>query len=132
VEAVSREARRLRPGIRVSAAVFRNYPNCRDTVGQDWVLWVERGYLDFVCPMDYLADDEELANTVRRQLDFVAGRVPLYPGIGASAPGLPPEQVIWQIQRARDVGAPGFVIFNYDLAVAEQHLPALRLGITRP
>lgn len=132
VEAVSREARRLRPGIRISAAVFRDYPNCRDTVGQDWVLWVERGYLDFVCPMDYMADDEELANTVRRQLDFVAGRVPLYPGIGASAPGLLPEQVIWQIQRVRDVGAPGFVIFNYDLTVAEQHLPALRLGITRP
>ena len=43
VEAVSREARQIRPGIEISAAVFPDYPSCRDSVGQDWVSWVQAG-----------------------------------------------------------------------------------------
>ena len=34
----------------LSAAVFRNWSTDRDSVGQDWKLWCERGYLDFLCP----------------------------------------------------------------------------------
>jgi len=130
VAAVSEAARKLKPNIKVSAAVFRDYPRCRDTVGQDWLLWIERGYLDFVCPMNYTADIALFKETVERQLKLVSGRVPLYPGIGASAPGLSPVEVIQQMQIARGMGAKGFIIFNYDVAVAENVLPALSLGAT--
>jgi len=37
VEAVHREARKIRPEIQISAAVFNSYPACRNSVGQDWV-----------------------------------------------------------------------------------------------
>ena len=60
----------------------------------------------------------------------MANRVPLYPGIGASAPGLAPEETAMQIHRARELGARGFIVFNYDRAVADEHLPALRTGVT--
>lgn len=130
VAAVSEAARKLKPNIKISAAVFRDYPRCRETVGQDWLLWIERGYLDFVCPMNYTADIALFRETVERQLKFVAGKVPLYPGIGASSPGLSPVEVIQQIQIAREAGAKGFIIFNYDVAVAENVLPALSLGTT--
>jgi uncharacterized lipoprotein YddW (UPF0748 family) len=130
VRAVSSEARAIRPGIQISAAVFRDYPNCRRTVGQDWVEWVKRGYLDFVCPMNYTDDEEQFATWVSSQQEYVGNRVPLYPGIGASAPGLLPEQTAMQIHRARELGARGFIVFNYDRAVADDHLPALRLGAT--
>jgi hypothetical protein len=32
----------------------RNWPSDRDGVGQDWKLWCDNGWLDFVCPMDYI------------------------------------------------------------------------------
>ena len=88
VRAVSREAKRLRPGLKISAAVFGSYPGCRESVAQDWPAWVKAGYLDFVCPMDYTADDAELASLVRSQMKLIGGRVPLYVGIGATATGI--------------------------------------------
>ena len=131
VKTVSQEARRLRTGVQISAAVFRDYPNCRETVGQDWVNWVHEGYLDFVCPMDYTSDLRQFRQWVAWQKEMVAEQIPLYPGIGASAPGLLPDQVVRQVHEARQVGVPGFIIFNYDLTVAEEHLSALRLGATK-
>ena len=56
VEAVSRGARAIRPGVKVSAAVFWNLPTDRDRIGQDWGMWLEKGWLDFVCPMTYTPD----------------------------------------------------------------------------
>jgi uncharacterized lipoprotein YddW (UPF0748 family) len=130
VASVSESARKLKPNIKVSAAVFRDYPRCRDSVGQDWVLWVEKGYLDFVCPMNYTNDNELFRQLVTNQLKFVGDKAPLYPGIGASAPGLSPVEVIQQIQSLREIGAKGFIIFNYDIGVANRILPALSLGVT--
>jgi uncharacterized lipoprotein YddW (UPF0748 family) len=53
VKGVSQQARAVKPGIKISAAVFPNWDRDRDSIGQDWTLWCEKGYLDFVCPMDY-------------------------------------------------------------------------------
>ncbi|GIX07290.1 MAG: hypothetical protein KatS3mg115_1693 [Candidatus Poribacteria bacterium] len=132
VRAVSQEARKIRPGIKISAAVFRDYPNCRETVGQDWVAWAQAGYLDFVCPMNYLADNSVFRRTVRMQLEHLGGAVPLISGIGASAPGLAPEVTTTQAWIARQLGAAGFILFNYDRSLVQEHLPAFSLGLTRP
>lgn len=131
VQAVALEARRIRPGIEISAAVFPNWPACRDEIGQDWAAWVRDGYLDFVCPMDYTASNREFRTRVQVQREAVAKRIPLYPGIGASAPGLDPVQVIEQILIAREEGVPGFIIFEYNSTTAAEHLPTLRQGISR-
>lgn len=128
VRAVSEEARRIKPGIKISAAVFGDYPSCKETVGQDWKEWIDKGYLDFVCPMDYTSDNAYFERLVRNQVEIVGKRIPIYPGIGASAPGLPPEQVIFQAQMALDLGADGFVIFNYDRNTFQEHLEAFGKG----
>jgi len=132
VQAVAEEARRIRPDVKVSAAVFPNWPACRDIIGQDWAAWVQAGWLDFVCPMDYTASNREFRTRVQVQREAVAGRIPLYPGIGASAPGLDPVQVIEQALIAREEGVPGFIIFEYNAATAKDHLPRLGQGLTRP
>jgi len=131
VKAVSEEAHRIKPWIKVSAAVFGDWPQCREEVGQDWGYWVQQGYLDFVCPMDYSASDAEFRTRVQVQRDAVGGRIPLYPGVGASAPGLPLGQVIDQIQIARAEGADGFIIFEYQAHVAADYIPGLGKGVTR-
>jgi uncharacterized lipoprotein YddW (UPF0748 family) len=130
VREVATEARRIRPGVLVSAAVFSNWEAHRDTVGQDWKLWVEEGLLDFVCPMDYTTNPDSLSRLVKRQVGWVDGRVPLYPGIGAwrldSAAAL-----LDQIERARRLGADGFVCFHYnDLVFANERMPALHGSLT--
>ena len=131
VRAVAEQARALKPRLKISAAVFRNWPVDRDGVGQDWKLWCERGWLDFVCPMDYTRSHRQFENMVARQVEW-AGRVPCYPGIGESASSsrLGPEGVIEQIQITRRYRTGGFVIFNYGVAEEAELVPLLGLGIT--
>ncbi len=129
VKAVSEKAREINPDIKISAAVFSNYPGCIESIGQDWDFWIKSGYLDFVCPMNYTANKYHFSNIVSNQIKIVNNQIPLYPGIGASAPGLTPDQVAIQALIARNLGANGFIIFNYDLTVANDVLPALFKGI---
>lgn len=131
VKSVSERARKIKPGIRISAAVFRNWPKDRDSVGQDWKVWCDRGYLDFVCPMDYTPSDAAFRGMVQHQIGW-AGKVPCYPGIGTSTwPTPDPVRTISQIEVARDLGCRGFTIFNYSVPEANDLVPLLGAGITR-
>lgn len=124
VEATAREVRAIKPHCKISAAVFGSYPGCRESVGQDWVYWIEQGWLDFVCPMDYMTSDASFATIVARQMEQVAGRIPFYPGIGAWRLGTA-DRVAGQVQIARNVGADGFILFNYSLDLAQSVAPGL-------
>ena len=129
VRSTSEEVRKIKPWVKISAAVFSNYPGTKRSIGQDWLLWVKEGYLDFVCPMDYTSSDPGFRRTVARQVAQVAGRVPLCPGIGASAPGQPADQTVHQIAIAREAGADGFTIFQLSRTTAEDHVPAAGRGV---
>jgi uncharacterized lipoprotein YddW (UPF0748 family) len=131
VKAVSQQARAIKPRIKLSAAVFSNWTTDRDSVGQDWKLWCEKGYLDFVCPMDYTPSKGRFENMVARQVLW-AGRTSCYPGIGvsASASHFGVDRVIEQINLTRRQGTRGFVIFNYGVTESKDLLPMLGLGIT--
>jgi len=130
VEAVHREAKKIKPQIKISAAVFGAYPACRESVGQDWVAWIKAGYLDFVCPMDYTESDLAFDVLVSSQLKLIGGRVPIYPGIGATASrsALSVDRVVGQIHHARALGANGFTIFNLDRGTIEGLVPGIGLG----
>jgi hypothetical protein len=116
----------------LSAAVFSGYPECRESVGQDWVSWVEQGLLDMIMPMDYTDSPGQFAAALEEQLTLVEGRVPVYPGIGVSSPGLPVDQVIVQVLETRDQATGGFTIFALDMSTATDILPWLGRGLTYP
>jgi uncharacterized lipoprotein YddW (UPF0748 family) len=132
VKAVSEQARAIKPKIKISAAVFRNWDTDRDAVGQDWKVWCDKGYLDFVCPMDYTHFNTQFENMVAEQVQW-AGRVPCYPGLGVSvAPErFGPDRVIEQIGITRRYQTHGFVIFNYSVRESRDLLPMLGMGVTR-
>ncbi len=132
VEAVQREAKQIRPAVQISAAVFRNWPVDRDGVGQDWKVWCDAGYLDFVCPMDYFDQNTAFESMVSRQKVW-AGTVPCYPGIGMSVWQDSHDifKLIDQINRTRSHRTRGFTIFNYDIRAARQVVPLLGEGLTR-
>jgi len=132
VAEVAERARKIKPGVKISAAVFRNWPTDRDAVGQDWKLWCDRGYLDFVCPMDYTPSSRQFDAFVTQQLPW-AGKVPCYPGIGLS---IWPDKtdickLIEQIKITRRHRTGGFTIFNYGPAEARHIVPQCGKGITR-
>jgi len=130
VERISREAKKIRPEIKISAAVFGSYPDCRRSIAQDWPEWIKEGHLDFICPMDYTTDDAVFTSLVRNQTKLVDGRVPLYVGIGATATGIAmtSDRVKGQIHLARSLGANGFTIFNFSPKTASTLIPHLGLN----
>jgi uncharacterized lipoprotein YddW (UPF0748 family) len=131
VAAVSQQVRKIRPDIKISAAVFRNWPVDRNSVGQDWKLWCDLGYLDFVCPMDYTDSGSQFKRMVEQQLTW-SGKVPCYPGIGLSVWSDPSDicKLIEQINVTRKLGTGGFTIFNYSPNEANKILPLLGKGLT--
>ena len=127
---VSRDAHKLKPNIKISAAVFGDWPSSRVSIGQDTKLWIEQGYLDFVCPMNYIPNNDEFRSTIRAQVPATDGRIPLYCGIGSwlLKDG---AQLIDQVNIARQEGADGFICFHYDTPdFTDKMAPALRAGIT--
>ncbi len=132
VKAVSEAARQAKPGIKLSAAVFRDWPNCRDSVGQDWASWVKNGYLDFVCPMNYTDAPRQFDTWVTTQLQATGHAIPFCPGVGVTLDNwtLPADQTLQQIAIARRQGADGFILFNYSPYVVTDILPALHAGAT--
>lgn len=129
VREVSEEAHRLRPGVRVSAAVFGGWDGSRESIAQDTVEWVNRGWLDFVCPMNYTASDTYLASLLQQQFAAVGGRIPLYCGIGSwEHPSV--ARTAGQIDLARRLGAEGFICFSLTESFATSVAPLLATGAT--
>ncbi len=130
VKAVSEQARAIRPGIKISAAVFRDYPNCRQWVAQDWPLWAKEGYVDFLCPMDYTDNNEKYIDWITAQKKLLPAGFPLYPGIGVSLRNKTQsaDRVVGQIYLNRKVGSGGFTIFNLNDDTLPEVARALSLG----
>lgn len=130
---VRQKMREARPDATLSAAVFINWEGHRDSFGQDWKTWIDEGLVDFVSPMTYMADMERFQGWVRKQEAWSGGKVPVAMGIGPFAdidPKIDPQGVLDQIQASRKLGCEGFVLFNYQRALAEDYLPLLALGAT--
>lgn len=134
VIAARKQIREVNPNIRLSAAVWGNYPACVDSVGQDWAHWLKKDYVDFVCPMNYTTDQPRFATLTHEQLSLPGARGRVYPGIGVTADEsqLRADQVIEQVAALRDLGAAGFMLFDLSYTLREETLPALRWGLTAP
>jgi hypothetical protein len=80
--------------------------------------------------MDYTENDDAFCSLVENQMQLAAGRIPIYPGIGATASrsALSADRVVGQIYHARRLGAAGFTIFNFSSDVAEGILPGVGVG----
>jgi len=130
VETVYVQTKALKPGVRVSAAVFPDPVSAYDEVGQDWRLWAANGIVDFLCPMDYTTELHSFGNLVAQQLAYVGGKTPVYPGIGAYV--LETDATLAQLQETRAKNTQGFIIFELSPGSAVDLLPAIGAGATAP
>jgi len=129
VETVYREAKKIRPDVMVSAAVFPNWDSAPHSIAQRSDEWVAKGWLDFICPMNYTVSNTALERDLRRQLASVGQRLPLYAGLGSflhEDAALTTEQ----IQLSRRLGAAGVICFQHSRGFAENFLPDLGSGPT--
>jgi uncharacterized lipoprotein YddW (UPF0748 family) len=134
VAEISQALRSRYPRLYVSAAVFLNWESHRETFGQDWVAWIDRGLVDFVCPMDYTPSMQRFELYVSRQEKWIARKSPWAAGLGVYADGMQyggAHMAVEQIRVAREHGARGFIIFNYSPDLVTDYLPWLKLGVTR-
>ncbi|MHC4294565.1 MAG: glycoside hydrolase family 10 protein [Planctomycetota bacterium] len=101
-------------GLEVSASVFPNYPECLETQGQDWVLWAEKGYVDYFFPMNYTnLHREAIMRTVAHKA-LLGDKAVLWEGLGKQSHNTnqTTDELIEQVRLVLDVGIPGVVLFE--------------------
>lgn len=117
-------ARQARPGLVVSAAVFPDLDRARQEKAQDWKLWLDRGYVNYVCTMTYTPVLRDFQMKVRQEQTWATQRSKVIVGIAAWKFDRM-SQLAALITATRQLGAPGFVLFSYDDAEARSFLPDL-------
>ena len=134
VKTVHDRVRAAHSNVEISAAVFRNPMRDPETVGQEWTRWCAEGWLDFVCPMDYMKSPRRYAERIRQQKDAlreIGSKAKFYPGMAimCSHFGQPlsPLIVAQEIAAVRAEGLEGFTLFSLS-RLAEKVLPVLREG----
>ena len=127
VRTVRREMKKIKPTAKLSAAVYPKYPECADSIGQDWGLWLKEGTMDFVCPMDYFPSVSSFREILNRQLTITNGNKRIYPGIGATLDtgDLGNEIFIGQLRALRERRFGGFILFDLNPSLAANFLPLI-------
>ena len=120
--------------VEISAAVFRDPVRDPYVVGQDWVRWCGEGWLDFVCPMDYMTSPKRYAARIALQnaaLKQAGSKAKFYPGMAIMCSHfkkpLTPLAIAQEIAAVRAEGLEGFTLFSLSRN-AERVLPVLREG----
>ncbi len=109
VKEIAFDMKRIRPGISVSAAVSANPEHARGDLHQDWLNWF--GDLDFVVPMCYSKSTGFVVKTYSKLLPWVREGKVL---VGLGVYNQPYYSCEEKIEKLRDMGARGFVLFSYD------------------
>ena len=116
---IYKSVKKIRPQAIISAAVFANDEDAYRSRFQDWKLWLDRGWLDVVCPMAYTPDTEIFRKQISSAVGASMGKK-VWSGIGAYRQ--PVESALEKIQIARELGAGGFILFSYDSSIKVSNL----------
>ena len=134
VRTVHERVRAAKSKVEISAAVFRDPLRDPYVVGQDWVRWCGEGWLDFVCPMDYMTSPKRYAERIARQnaaLKKAGSKAKFYPGMAIMCSHfkqpLTPLVIAQEVAAVRAEGLEGFTLFSLSRN-AEKVLPVLRDG----
>ena len=113
VRRVYQDVKRIKPDVVVSCAVFPDGDQSRALRMQDWRSWIQEGIVDFVVPMAYTPDTRKFADHMKKAVGTPPGGRALA-GVGVYLMLDNPEDCIEKIDAARELGAPGIVLFSYD------------------
>ena len=66
------EVRAYQPNCIISAAVKPNLESAHNSFGQEWDLWLDKGYIDWAVPMNYTRENKifkENISSMKKGLD---------------------------------------------------------------
>lgn len=107
---VSEQVRALRPNLIISAAVMADPVDAYKTKLQDYVTWMEQGYLDAAITMNYTKNNETFTERCQALLQRRPERGWVVPGISL---GIDPQTIQSQIDITADLRTDGFAGFAY-------------------
>lgn len=107
---VSERVRKLNPNIIISAAVMADPQDAYRTKMQDYVTWMEKGYLDAAITMNYTGDNKVFTERCQALLTSRPGKGWIVPGMSF---GNKPELIGEQVQITQALKADGFAGFAY-------------------
>lgn len=136
VRRISQQAKAIRAGLHVSAAVWPCHIdkwNWKVSQGysdyyQDSKAWLAEGIVDAIVPMLYDGKADDFESWQILTADFIAdsGGRHVYPGVGADYDNV--EAIIRRIEAAREAGAPGHALFSYGALNDRNYWAALASG----
>ncbi|MDH7601746.1 MAG: family 10 glycosylhydrolase [Armatimonadota bacterium] len=127
VQRIATEIRRIKPNVKISAAVVPDIDHARRNYMQNWLNWVDNKWLDFVVPMSYDSDDAHFARVVSKLRDAIGGKSIILAGIGSNTLREGSDQFLTQTVLSRQAGAHGQVFFAAAY-LKEAHLRTLVAG----
>jgi len=107
---ISERVREIRPDIIISAAVMADPDDAYKTKMQDYVTWIEKGYLDAAITMNYTSDNEKFTKRSKVLLDRRPEHGWIVPGMSF---GTNAEAILSQVAITRELKADGFAGFAY-------------------
>jgi uncharacterized lipoprotein YddW (UPF0748 family) len=126
VEETSKATKKIRPGLRISVAVYGTPKRLRlGNIQQEWEAWIRNGWIDTVNPMTYVPTAKDLSIMAGFVRESSEDKALVYPGL--SIRQLDTAGLIEQLDTARAIGTLGTTIF----AVAQlddKKLNVLKLG----
>jgi hypothetical protein len=129
VRRVQQEAKKS--GKETSAAVFATYPNCIESVAQDWVTWAHEKWVDYLLPMNYWGDREKFDRLAERHLESVNSSVPVFEGVANHLPDevfdidLSPEELLKLSQHVKSMDFQGICYFVSE-SLSDEDLQKIR------
>lgn len=109
VQEVAEHLKTMKPGLLISVAVKPNYRAARYQFHQDWLQWLNSGFVDFVCLMAYSKHIEEDLHDL---LEVV--REPHRVTVGLGIYLLRPWEISDQVRFIHTLPYAGVVFFSYD------------------
>ncbi len=115
--------------IKLSTAVFGDPAEAIRLKCQNWLYWVKQRWLDYIFPMAYLADAEDVEKQIRFMVEQY-GEAPNVSGISPMYSHLPVIESTRQVEACRRAGAAGVAFFE-TVALTDIQIEKLKEGVFR-
>lgn len=110
VQQVSETLKKIKPDLKLSAAVFPMRRESRIVaIQQDWETWIDNGWIDTLSPMSYTSDPERLQGLFQYVQSSPQKRTLIYPGVALHR--LDGGQLVLQLEALRAKGSLGATLF---------------------
>lgn len=118
-----KEARKISPRIQISSTGCMSYARAYHEAFQDWSLWVNRGWVDFVTLMSYTTDEAEFLQYIKEAKFKVINLKKVNLGIGAYEMEKSPDILKDQMRLCEDSKCGACVIFHYGSLSLHEKIP---------